>query len=263
MCPAKLAGDSRHARSHPTGVSSRGRERASVPADPQPETRLLGGVGRLGARRHGLVHLRAGARAGDARAPAALRDRGHGRPPRVLRQPPLRRLSPRLGLRLPLGSAGGPLRPRAHPVAHDPLLLALHLPRLPGGPGVATRALPLSRRTGDRRRVDAGRHPRRRGMAGAPAGAGRRLDAHRLLLRDVPGGGPELPRWSAVRVAGHVRPGRRPGAPRGLHPPRCQGARALEAGRGPARPQGKPSSPSSAPRTGSGRWSTPSCCWSR
>ena len=60
-------------------------------ADPQPDPRLLGRVGRMGARRHGFVHLRPGPGAGVARSAAALRPRRHPGQHRLLRR---RRSSP-------------------------------------------------------------------------------------------------------------------------------------------------------------------------
>ena len=49
---------------------------------------------------------------------------------RLLRRRALRHLPGRLGLRVPLGPARRPLRPRPHARPHHPLLLALHLPRM-------------------------------------------------------------------------------------------------------------------------------------
>ena len=52
-----------------------------------------------------------------------------------------------------------------------------------------------------RRRMVDGRHVRRRGVAGRPAQDGRRLHAHRLLLRVLPRGARELLHRRALRLA--------------------------------------------------------------
>ena len=59
--------------------------------------RLLGRVGRLGARRHGFVHLRAGAGAGAERAAAAIGNRRDHSESGVLRRTPLRAVSRGMG----------------------------------------------------------------------------------------------------------------------------------------------------------------------
>ena len=96
-------------------------------AHAQPEARLHGRVGRLGARRHGRVDLRARARAGADRAAAAIRHRrlaGHGR---LLRQHPAGDVPPRLGALDGLGAHQRSHRPRARADADDPLLLGVHV----------------------------------------------------------------------------------------------------------------------------------------
>ena len=152
-------------------------------ADSQPDPRLLGRLGRMGARRHGFLHLRPGAGPRAARPAAALRHRRHPGQHRLLRRHALRHLPGRLGLRLPLGAAGRPLRPRPHPGAHHPLLFALHFPGMRRRERLAARRLPLPRRRRHRRRVDDRRRLRRRRVARIAPRTGRRLDAHRLLFR--------------------------------------------------------------------------------
>ena len=56
------------------------------------------------------------------------------------------------------------------------------------GEHLAARGVPSARRHRHRRRVADGRHVRRRGVAGGSPQDGRRLHAHRLLLRILPRG---------------------------------------------------------------------------
>src|SRR5581483_8283840 len=96
--------------------------RRQVDAHVQSGPRLLGRVGRMGARRHGLVHLRARAHAGDHRAAAEVGHRGDARQCRLLRQRPVCVVSHGLGRVDGVGADCGSVRTRAHAGAHDPLL---------------------------------------------------------------------------------------------------------------------------------------------
>ena len=88
------------------------RHRPADAADDESDSRILGRLGRLGARRDGLVHLRPRARARAHRAAAAVRDRGDAGQRRLLRQRAVRAVSHRLGPVDDLGTDGRSLRPR-------------------------------------------------------------------------------------------------------------------------------------------------------
>src|SRR5258708_16386245 len=80
----------------------------------------------MAARRHGLVHLLAGPRAGADRASATFEHRRDARQRRLLRQRTVRAVPDWVGPVDDLGADRRSVRTRAHADAHDPVLLALH-----------------------------------------------------------------------------------------------------------------------------------------
>src|SRR5207249_6860404 len=89
------------------------------------DSRVLGRMGRLGARRHGCVHLCAGALSGAHRSAATLRRRRHTWRHWILRQRAARAVPLRLGPVDGLGTGGRSLRACARADAHDSLVLAV------------------------------------------------------------------------------------------------------------------------------------------
>ncbi len=212
---ARERGDERgHGMAHKASILTRIHDSAHAQSDP----RVLGRLGRMGARRDGFVHLRARARAGAHRAAAAIGDSRDARQRRLLRQRAVRAVPRRLGPVDDLGTARRPLRPRPHAEPHDRLLLGVHAAVRRGGHGLAARDLPGDRRHRHRRRVVDGRDVHRRGVARGPPADGRRLHAHRLLLRLLPRRDRQLLHRREVRLARDVPRRRHAGAPRRLHP---------------------------------------------
>ena len=83
------------------------RQQTKSPAHTESDTRFLGVVGRLDPRRHGFVHLFAGAGAGAARTAAKVRHSRNHCERRILRRIAVCAVSHRLGL-LPVVGPGWP-----------------------------------------------------------------------------------------------------------------------------------------------------------
>ena len=234
---AKLYGG-RHADRSPGRAST---EQAHGESDP----RVLGRMGRLGARRHGRVDLRRGARPGARRPAAPLGYRRDAGQRRLLRQRSARAVPVRMGTVDGLGTGGRSLRPRPRADADDPLLLAVHVPVRAGDEHLAARRAARVVRHRHRRRAADRRHIRRRGVARGSAQDGRRLHAHRLLLRILPRRARELFHRRELRLAVDVCARRRAGAARQLDPARRPrvGRVAAEPGRRRARPEDERSVP--------------------
>jgi hypothetical protein len=95
-------------------------------ADAESDSRVLGRLGRLGARRNGLVHLFAGAGADSARVVAADGHPGDSCERRLLRQCVVRAVPDRLGVVDAVGAGRRPLRARPDADVDDPVLFAVH-----------------------------------------------------------------------------------------------------------------------------------------
>ena len=205
--------------------------RRRTPLTREPDPRLLGGLGRLGARRHGLVHLLAGARAGVDRTAAAL---GHrATPANVGFYGSV--LFALFLIGWGLSMIWGPIADRFGRVRTLTLTIsATRCSRFSAAWSTSIwqlAALPFPRGRRHRRRMVDGRDVRRRRVAGGSPQGRRRLHAHRLLLRVLPRRDGQLFRRREVRLAVDVRRRRHAGAAGRLHPlrrPRVGGWRRRE-----------------------------------
>ena len=93
----------------------------------EPEARVFRRLGRLGARRHGFVHLCPGARPRPDGAVAELRHRGHAGQYWRLRRHPFRAVPARMGRLHGVGTDQRPDRARARADADDPLLFVVYI----------------------------------------------------------------------------------------------------------------------------------------
>src|SRR5438105_4161799 len=120
--PSRLGADGRHKESNIFGSVARIAHKESDP-------RLLGGLGRMDARRNGFVHLRPRSGPRTHGATATLRHPSDIVINRLLRQRPVRALPDRMGAVHAVGTVGRSFRPRTNARPHHPLLLAFHISR--------------------------------------------------------------------------------------------------------------------------------------
>ena len=166
--------------------------------------RLLGGLGRLDARRHGLRHLCAGLESGADRVVAEVGNQSHAGQRGICGIGAVRAVPHRMGAVADLGPDRRPLRPHARAGGNHLRLCRVHWSSGAVAKRVAVGAIPPA--GGDRhwRRVGAGRDLRRRSLAGRPSQDGRRLPANRLLRGILPRVRAQLYGGRALRLACHV-----------------------------------------------------------
>jgi len=149
---------------------------------PRPDSRVPRGLGRLGARWHGLVHLRAGDGARAARTTSALRPHRPNRQHRILWRLAVCPVPDRVGTRISLGTRRRQVWPRANTDGDDLVVLGVHAGQRRRDARMATRAPAPACGNWHRRRVGHRRHVRRRSVARKAAGSGWRDHAHRLTI---------------------------------------------------------------------------------
>ena len=216
-------------------------------------------MGRLGARRHGCLHLRAGAGAGAHGAASALGRCGLASEHRLLRQHPAGHVPARLGPVDGVGTHQRSHRPRARADADDSLLLAVHVSVRSRHQHLAACAPARARGYRHRRRAAGRRGVSGGGAVREPAEDRRRLDAHRVLLRLLLRVGGQLFHRREFRMEVDVHFRRPAGAVHRLHPVQRTRIGEVERALWRQRPRApedaaSPSRPSSRPPTGAARW---------
>lgn len=195
----------------------------------------FGRLGRLDARRHGLVHLRARAHAGADRAIAALRLRGDARQHRTGRFYSVCAVPGRLGHVLHMGTARRSLWTNQGAGGHDLHIRDFHGPCRDFSQRVGVGHLSLHRGSRHRRGMGARRHLRGGSVAGGSSQDGRGLSANGVLRGLLPGRGAELHNWRALRLACNVPDGSRAGRRRDSDFVAREGIREMAEGRGARR----------------------------
>ena len=193
----------------------------------QSEARVPGRLRRVDARRHGRVHLCAGARPRVDRAAARVGHSGHACDHRLLGQHPVCDVPPGLGLLDGLGADWRPHRTGARADVDDSRLFDLHVHVRTRDQYLAAGRAPHPVRHRPRGRAADWIHVRRRRTAGRSPQDGGRRPAHRLLCRVLPGVARQLLHRGHLRVALDVLLWRRAGALHLLHPLGRQGIAAL------------------------------------
>ena len=208
--------------------SHRANDADSNPADAKSSPRILGGVGRMGARWHGFLHLRARSGSGAARLAASI---GNSRATTanigyyggIL----FALFLVGWGMALLVGAGRRPVWARPHLDAHHYLFFTFYFAERIFHEHLDARRASASgrnrhrRRMGDRRDADLGR------VAGRAANHGRGHDAHGLLLRIFSGRPGQLFCRQPVRLEMDVRGRRRAGAARDPDSQRNERAGAL------------------------------------